>query len=161
MKYKRLYRILIFITIVVLFWFWQTQKSNKSAELNKYLDNRYFRGFNISFSGIVIQRKEAKAGHGDGIYKLKLSSASVKEFDERKTKKYFYCIIKDSYAEIIPDNINYNEINIGDSVAIEGPQKEFKLYRNNKLVINDTLSIQASENDEFGFWKDMREQSEL
>jgi hypothetical protein len=126
-------------------------------EEQERLNNEYFADFKLVFSGIVVKQRCNLRGIHVNITKLKVTSSNIPEFDERAKHKYYYCVLKDSFAEILPSN--FSSFEIGDSVAINGPQNTCLVYRKN--ILTDSIPLSVYVHDQFNYWENVKDLAEL
>ncbi|TPN83888.1 hypothetical protein [Aquimarina algicola] len=112
---------------------------------------KYFREFDISFSGIV--KEKIHISNGAGIVTLDVSTSDTDTYDVRNEYKSYLCIIQDKKAEVIMNRLFL--IRINDSLVIDSNEKKIKLYRDG--LIEECWGFQLPVNSTFFYtfvrWK--------
>ena len=94
---------------------------------------------NLKLKGEVInsQKRFNRSFHGMGILKVNIINSNFKNYDPREYQANYYCIIKNSIAEIYVKGVS--DIRKEDTVYIDISKKEARVY-NSKRKFKRNLS---------------------
>lgn len=101
-------------------------------ETNTY-DNKYFNDLRLNLKGEVLSVETPRSSNGFGIIRVKVLNSNVKNYDPRDRYRYFYCLIKDSIAELY--QLSAKSCNPGDTVIVNTDKREFTLNRSNGEIL--------------------------
>ncbi len=90
----------------------------------------YLNEINLKLSGRVTELTKLKQGHDYGIITVDIKNSSLDYYDERRHKKVYFGVIKNSKAEIIVTNISLFQER--DSIHIDGTN--YRITRNNDII---------------------------
>ncbi len=96
---------------------------------NKSLENS-ISNFDVILSGIVLSKDSVGQAYGKIL--IKKSYSNYSNYDPRDTLRNFICVIRENQAEIIMGHIN--EVQLNDSVSIDGKNNSFRIYRKFELI---------------------------
>ena len=130
----------VFLIMLGLLWIGFAIHSENTADEKVY---ESLQRSGLVFSGVVT-RAATTNNHGFGITTLKLLQSNRKEYDARDSIQYYYCVIKDSIAEIY-DHASENRI--GDTLSINAPH--LMLYYRTKEGTIDSGSMSMSRTDSY------------
>ena len=141
---KKKNRILLIFIIILLplvgsFVFYDKIFLNVDYSL-KEVDEDNFSGIeNLKLKGEVInsQKRFNRSFHGMGILKVNIINSNFKNYDPREYQANYYCIIKNSIAEIYVKGVS--DIRKEDTVYIDISKKEARVY-NSKRKFKRNLS---------------------
>ncbi len=88
----------------------------KEEKINKIV----LENLNLRLTGVVMNVDEVKGFNGCGIITVHILTTNITEYDPRDTVEFYYCVIKDSIAEIY-DHAFKNMI--GDTINIDTQRK--------------------------------------
>lgn len=134
MKDNKFWTVLILV-IGFTFIFLAISDRNKKEKANE----EYFNNWNIQFSGTVTEKKEVFSD--GGILCLDINSTNIDFYDKRNSVKYYYCVIKNGKAELVEGG--FNEINIGDSIVVDGKMEKIFHFRNSILLKKRKLYVSS------------------
>ena len=126
--------ILGILLIVFVMFFRQQVKASKD-------DVTYYKTANIKLNGKITAFEALKYGHNFGVISIKLDKTNTKEYDEREQRKRFLGVIKNGQADLVFNSIN--NVKIGDSIVVN--TKDYRLYRNQKLITKNKLTMPLPE----------------
>ncbi|MEZ4771547.1 MAG: hypothetical protein R3D00_00110 [Bacteroidia bacterium] len=91
--------------------------------------NAYYSSLNLEFGGIVMDKRLITSRYA--LVEVVLKNSSVKEYDPRGIEDVYFCVIKDSLAEIIAHPY---QIEKGDSLVYSGVANQIQIFREHSLV---------------------------
>ena len=109
---------LILITILVIVVNIYNRIVNKS-------DNEYFSELNLSLKGEVLSVYVPQDFKGFGVITIKILNTSLKHYDPRDKHPFYYCLIKDSIAQVYQRGSR--TCSPGDIVEIDTKNRRFSL----------------------------------
>jgi hypothetical protein len=133
---KRLPVFLIGILVISMFFYYNT---NRKYQIDKVA----LEDLNLQMVGVVDSVDKAIDGHyhGFGIIWLQIISSNIKEYHPPADQKFYYCIIKNSKAEIYG---HASATSKGDTLVIDTKAKLISTLRNGKKEEEGPITIHAS-----------------
>ena len=88
-------------------------------------DNKYFSELNLNLKGEVISAHVISNSNGFGVVEIKIFSTNLKHYDPRNKHSFYYCLIKDSVAQVYESGAR--DISTGDTAEIDTKNRRFSL----------------------------------
>jgi hypothetical protein len=129
---KRVLTILFFATILVIFFQIQFENDNK-------IRDAAFKNLDLKLVGVVDTVDPVyNSYYHVGIIRLRIISSNIKEYDPRGTLDYFYCIIKNSHAEIYDHATRTLK---GDTLIVNTESMITVCRRNETIIDSGSISL--------------------
>ena len=136
MKLSNKSTLLIFGILLIVFVIFFRQQVRASKD-----DVTYYKTANIKLNGKITAFEALKYGHNFGVISIQLNETNTQEYDEREQRKRFLGVIKNGQADLVFNSIN--NVKIGDSIVVN--TKDYRLYRNQKLITKNKLTMPPPE----------------
>ena len=125
--------IILFIVGGIVFLYLRTESQH---EINKI----GLEDLQLKLVGVVSNVDRGRNYHGYGIIHLNVISSNLKNYDPRSKQEFYFCIIKDSLAEVYDHTSATFE---GDTLVYETVSKLGAKIKNGKKEQEGTISINA------------------
>jgi hypothetical protein len=103
----------------------------------------YFDKLDLRLTGVVESLDLSYLPNGFGVVKVKILQANKNFYDPRKDLKYYYCLIKNGYAEFYQHGL-YN-CEIGDTVDVNTRKRVFVIKNGSKTDVEDISLLMFDE----------------
>ncbi len=123
-------RTLIGLILVALMFYFE----NKTRCNN---DRSYLNALNLYLVGTV-EAVDAVHGHNEfDVVKVKIINTNLNYYDPRGKYEYYYCIIKNGYAELY--QIAGREASVGDTIIVDSKKRTFTIKKSKGDIVEDIL----------------------
>lgn len=129
-----------FIVIVFLFagFMYATHQTKSGAEKAALED------LGLRLKGVVESVDDGDNFHGYGIVRLRVIYSNIKTYDPRSKLSYYFCVIKDSVAEVY-DHTSSRTTLVGDTLIYDTKKKVGGRIKNGKEVDVGDISVNTQE----------------
>ncbi len=125
--------ILVFIIGGIIFISLENKRQNK-------IDKDCLEDLNLQLVGVVDTIDEGRNYHGYGIIRVKIIYSNIQEYDPRTQHEFYFCIIKNGFAEIY----THTFVTKVDTITINTKRKIISYTKNGKKE-EGSISINANQ----------------
>src|SRR5579862_3038779 len=118
-----------------------------------FREHRYFRHLNLELTGVIISMDCGGNYNGFCVLNVRVITSNIREYDPRGKLKNYFCVIKDTVAEIYQCADTFF-IKLGDSIYVDSNKEQITYKNGSKRIIN---SLSGPSDDE-RFYEHLKEE---